>query len=332
MVEAGFTLSLIQPKESLCRNANLHDCSLFSGNVESLAIDNTGLFALPRMLPPVLWRILTADFVYIFYPGTLPRIVALMCMAIHKPYGLYLRGEQFSTAGSGGEIFRSAKFITTVSSFLGKTIGHLNSRIIPIRPMFDITEKDSMRRDFRSRSNEPLRILFVGRLEEAKGIPELIEAAHILQARGFIFSLSLVGGGPLHAELSSRYGNDPADPIRVHGPIQDKSVLMSEYESADFFVLPTHHEGFPRVLYEAMIKSMVIFTTFVGGIPGLMTDGVNCVEIPVKSPDAIADSIEKTSQDKALMMRLSENGFETIMTVLNTYPTHLETVRGQLNV
>ena len=110
-----------------------------------------------------------------------------------------------------------------------------------------------------------------------------------------------------------------------------KSALMAEYEAADFFVLPTHHEGFPRVLYEAMINAMVIVTTFVGGIPGLMKNGENCIEIPLKSPKVIADAIENLSRDAVQMQRLSESGLETIMTVLNTYPSHLEAVKGALN-
>lgn len=332
LADTGSKICFIQPREKFCKNANLHDCTLSSVGVESLTIERSQLFPLLRLLPRLLNRIFTADFVYIFYPGTLPKIMAWLCMAIRKPYGIYLRGEQFSSSGRSGKIFRQAKFITTVSESLGQSIGHLNSQIVATRPMLDITAKDAIQQDFQSRIQKPWRLLFVGRLETAKGIPELVEAAHTLEARGFPFTLSLVGGGPLYAGLFSQYGNNPGASIRVLGPIQDRAVLLSEYETADLFVLPTHHEGFPRVLYEAMIKSMVIFTSFVGGIPGLMKNRENCIEIPVQDATAIADAIENTSRDRMLMQHLSENGLATVKTVLSSYPTHFELVKEKLNV
>jgi glycosyltransferase involved in cell wall biosynthesis len=97
------------------------------------------------------------------------------------------------------------------------------------------------------------------------------------------------------------------------------------------FVLPTHEEGFPRVLYEAMIKSAVIVTTMVGGIPGLMEDGVNCLAIPVGDAPAIADAIERLADDAPLRRRLAEQGLSTVREVLQSRPPHLQALLARMD-
>src|SRR5690606_13888714 len=114
--------------------------------------------------------------------------------------------------------------------------------------------------------------------------------------------------------------------VRVIGNVDNKAELHAYYESADVFVLPTHHEGFPRVQYEAMIKSNVILTTFVGGIPGLMRDGYNALRLPVGHPKCIADVIAESVSDRVRMQALVTAGIDTVQDVLRHRPTHLASV------
>ena len=106
---------------------------------------------------------------------------------------------------------------------------------------------------------------------------------------------------------------------------------MRAYEQSDFFVFPTQHEGFPRVLYEAMIKSTLVFTTMVGGIPGLMQPDKNCIAIPGGSASAIADAIVQTSSKPAHMQRIVDAALDTVIDVLTKHPTHLLALRKELD-
>lgn len=266
-----------------------------------------------------------ARLVYIYYPGTLPLVVARVCRILGKPYALYLRGERFSVTGHDAEVFRDARFVCCVGG-IGDRVRGLNSHVVQVQPMLDVGRDDVHRRDLTKRPPGPWNLLFVGRLEVAKGVPELVDAAECLLARGFPFRLVIVGGGPLHDELFCRYGNDPGAPIRVLGVIDNKAALYAEFEKADLFVLPTHHEGFPRVLYEAMIKSTVIVTTFVGGIPGVMRAGIDCIEIPLKSSTAIADAVASIAVDWTRLQALADAALRTVLDVLERHPTHLEAV------
>ena len=67
-----------------------------------------------------------------------------------------------------------------------------------------------------------------------------------------------------------------------------------------------HHEGFPRVLYEAMASALPIFTTFVGGISGRMKNLDNCIEIPSKNGTASAEIIYKYINDKKTLKLIGE--------------------------
>lgn len=322
----GIAPIFIQPKVLLRANSNLLDGELPASAVRSLPITKTRAADLWHA-GLALWR---ARLVYVFFPGTLPRAVARLCRILGKPYALYLRGEQFAVTGSDAEVFRHARFVCSVGG-IGDRVRGLNDHVIPIQPMLDIGRQDAYRRDLSARAPGPWNILFVGRLEPAKGVPELVEAAQILCTRGFPFRLSLVGGGRLHDELFRRFGNDPGAPIRVQGVIDNKSALHAEYRRADLFVLPTHHEGFPRVLYEAMIKSTVILTTLVGGIPGVMRSGSNCIELPSRNPGAIADAIVSIAADPERMQALVDNALNTAIAVMEQRPTHLEAVVGRIH-
>ena len=322
----GAAPTFIEPKAQLRTNANLQDGELPTSTVRSLPITKTCVADLWRV-GLALWR---ARLVYIFFPGTLPRAVARLCRILGKPYALYLRGEQFAVTGRDADVFRHARFVCSVGG-IGDRVRGLNDQVIPIQPMLDIGRQDALRRDLSARAPGPWNVLFVGRIETAKGIPELVEAAEMLRARGFPFRLSLVGGGPLHDALFRQYGNDPGAPVRVHGVINNKAALDAEYQNADLFVLPTHHEGFPRVLYEAMIKSTVILTTFVGGIPGLMRSGSNCIEIPSKNPGAIADAVVSITADPHKMQGLVDNALSTGIAVLEKHPTHVDALVGRIH-
>jgi glycosyltransferase involved in cell wall biosynthesis len=98
--------------------------------------------------------------------------------------------------------------------------------------------------------------------------------------------------------------------------VNDDELLGRYYREADLFCLPSHDEGFPRVLYEAMLHGTPIVTTFVGSISSVMEDSLNCLRVDVRSPVALADTIERTLRSPDLRKRLSDNGYATMEPIL----------------
>lgn len=330
LAAGGYDVAFAQPAEPLDLELNYYGCVLPSAKVRTIALDTRRVLGLVRSAAILLWALLGADFVYLFYPGRLPRFVARLCSTLRKPYGVYLRGAQFDERGIDCRTFRRAAFILVVSSRLAERVCQIASRVETIRPMCDISAADATRRSFARLPPNNLRILFVGRIEAEKGIPELVEAARLLHRRGLKFELTLVGLGDLHAELALQRAAGLLPGIRVLGAIEDRAFLMRLYEQSDIFVLPSHHEGFPRVLFEAMIKSAVVVTTLVGGIAWLMKDQENCLAVPVGDAEAIAAAIETLHADPALMQRLSTAALDTAIEILESNVPHAEMVQRRL--
>jgi glycosyltransferase involved in cell wall biosynthesis len=73
---------------------------------------------------------------------------------------------------------------------------------------------------------------------------------------------------------------------KYHGLLGGKE-LFELYRSCDIFVLPSHHEGFPRVIWEAMASSLPVIATKVGSIPHTLKDGINVTLISPKNNDEL---------------------------------------------
>jgi glycosyltransferase involved in cell wall biosynthesis len=122
---------------------------------------------------------------------------------------------------------------------------------------------------------ETQRLVCVGRLCEQKGQLLLVEAAAELSRGGQRFELVLVGDGELRGELEaaiSRHG------LREHVTItgwQSAAQVRSHIQGSRAFVLPSFAEGLPVVIMEALALCRPVISTWVAGIPELVTDGVH---------------------------------------------------------
>jgi glycosyltransferase involved in cell wall biosynthesis len=330
LAASGWDVLFLQPLEPLELSLNYYGCVLPPDRVTAVALDNRSLRSTLISSLSGLRAVMRADFVYLFFPGTLPRMVARLCRLLRKPVGIYLRGTQFQRGGADASLLRRARFVLAASRGLADQVRALGAKVRLIRPMLDLSAADTFQRDHRTPRQGPVRLLFVGRIERSKGVPELLEAVASLRAKGLAVELKLVGWGDLHSSLAELYPPGAGSGIELAGAIEDRDELMRHYESADIFVLPTHHEGFPRVLYEAMIKSAVIVTTMVGGIPGLMKHEENCLAVPVGDAAAISAAIERLAADPGLRQGLAKAAHRSALEVLEGLPPHAQALSEEL--
>ncbi len=133
-------------------------------------------------------------------------------------------------------------------------------------------------------------LLFIGRLDAVKGIDVLIDACSILAKAGSRFQCRIIGDGPLAGSLQSqidRLGLD--ERIKLLGP-RPQLELPDWYRAADVFVLPSHSEGVPNVLLEAMACGLPCVASRVGGVPEISDRG-DIQMVPPADPAALADAI-----------------------------------------
>jgi glycosyltransferase involved in cell wall biosynthesis len=73
----------------------------------------------------------------------------------------------------------------------------------------------------------------------------------------------------------------------------------------DVFCLASHHEGLPIAMMEALALGLPVVATDVGGIPELVTDGVDGVLVPAKQPTVLADALVALLGDAPRRSRFS---------------------------
>lgn len=160
---------------------------------------------------------------------------------------------------------------------------------------------------------ESWNLVFVGYLNQRKGMYELLPAvANLVRAGHRKLKLFLVGRNEL--------GGYIADFVREHG-LQDNVVLVGSVHHsqvkhwmhfADAFVLPSHSEGLPTVLFESLFSGTPSIFTRVGGIADVVEDGEHALLIAPKSTEAICGAIERLMQDAGLGEKLSRQGHALI--------------------
>ncbi|AZA63241.1 glycosyltransferase [Chryseobacterium indoltheticum] len=314
----GNSVSAFQISQKKTAKDTFANFSLSDTNVKIHDVQRNGDRFLPflKSFFIIQKEILKNDFVYIFYPGPICQIIALLCIFYRKPFGLYIRGEQGIESKLSQIIVKKAKTIFTISPRFTEKILRSNIHTQTIRPMIGFEESDIILQkkiDFSGK----VELLYVGRLVFDKGLFELLDALEVLKTKKFNVHLKLVGGGTDYDALVSYVKQKKLDEnVTFFGMISDKATLINIYKMSDIFVLPTYHEGFPRVLYEAMMMHMPILTTFVGSIGYLMKDNSNCLELVPKNNESIVNQVERLINDSDLAQKLADRGLNTITSYL----------------
>jgi glycosyltransferase involved in cell wall biosynthesis len=110
-------------------------------------------------------------------------------------------------------------------------------------------------------------VLYVGNLKATKGCHDLIEAFPQLVRRHHDARLVYVGDGASRANLEDRAASLCCAPaVRFEGAV-DHAATADWFRAADLLCLPSHNEGVPNVVLEAMACGTPIVATHVGGIP-----------------------------------------------------------------
>jgi glycosyltransferase involved in cell wall biosynthesis len=148
-------------------------------------------------------------------------------------------------------------------------------------------------------------------LREMKGHRDIIEALPAIRERfgqvRFLFAGRDDSQGEIE-QLARRHG--VADSIRFLGYVRDTPRLMA---AMDIFMLPSHWEGLPASILEAMHARLPIIATRVGGIPELVSER-EALMIDAGRPEQIAQAVITLGQDQALAERLAAAACERAQT------------------
>ena len=158
-------------------------------------------------------------------------------------------------------------------------------------------------------------LLYVGRIEAAKGVHNLILAAHQLAiaspARSQKLLVQIVGGEAPDEELERlmRLGAELglAERVEFLGR-RPQAELPRHYAAADVVVVPSYFESFGMVALEAMACARPVLASRVGGLAYLVQDGVTGYHVAEGDVKGLATRLEELLGDQALLSQLGANG------------------------
>ena len=151
----------------------------------------------------------------------------------------------------------------------------------------------------------PTRIAFVGRLTREKGAWDLVEALAILRAAFPTVRLELAGDGDPDGLARHARAHGVGDRILIRGWVapEERQRML---ERSGLFVLPSHAEGQPMALLEAMAAGCAVVATSVGGIPDVIDDRRKGLLVPAGDPTALAAAMARVLADPGFAARLGE--------------------------
>ncbi|ARS89977.1 glycosyltransferase [Natrarchaeobaculum aegyptiacum] len=212
---------------------------------------------------------------------------------------------------------RACERVLCVSDALEKRVREYcpdaDTAVVPIGAdpsRFPTDQTDQIRHELDIPDESPV-VLFCGHFSRQKGVDDLIE------------TLPTLAETDAHYFFTGRDGDRrvPLETAIVDAGLADRATVMCDvpplalrrlFAVADVFVLPSHSEGRPTVIYEAMAARTAVLATSVGGVPEQVTDGETGVVIPPGEPDALAHELELLCADPGQRETFATAGLERL--------------------
>jgi glycosyltransferase involved in cell wall biosynthesis len=151
------------------------------------------------------------------------------------------------------------------------------------------------------------RLLFLGRLCERKGLPELIAALGTPALRQRRWQAVIAGDGD-PAPFRAMVGWHRLD-AHVHMPgWLGREATAALLAHSDILILPSHHEAMPLAVLEALAAGVAVITTPVGTIPEFLQHDVSALLVAPGDVAGLAAAIMNLLDNPALRLRLAEAG------------------------
>lgn len=155
------------------------------------------------------------------------------------------------------------------------------------------------------------RLLYLGWYNRLKGVYDLVDAAGMLVERGYNFQLDFYGTKET-AELRDYVKSKRLEQVAsVNGWADDEEKLKALYGSA-LLILPSHTEGIPNVILEAMATKTPIVSTHVGGLKEILVDGLNAVIAEPGNPVDLSRKIAYMLDNEEDRTKLAECAYREI--------------------
>lgn len=176
---------------------------------------------------------------------------------------------------------------------------------------FPHQERKEIKENIFQAREDSLILITIAALHERKGLKYLIEAMPDITAKYPNIKLVILGEGPEENELKKLVESlKLANHIEFLGRRKETPKFL---KSSDIFVLPSRREAFGMVNLEAMVTSLPVIATKVGGIPEIIENGKNGLLVEPENTSALSGAILKFIKDPELRKKIGEAGYRTVV-------------------
>lgn len=272
---------------------------------------------LQKMLTPIrtlgMWKRLRKNDLIVFNSSTFGyflllniclRLSGTRTMVIHHHFlSREQKGIRKPVYSIGENLFlKTCKYVLTPSPYVAADLEKLRGEapevcLIPFE-LPDIKGKVDVRQG---------NLLYIGTIEQRKGLVYLIEALEILKRHGVAYHLDIVGKciDESYRDMLLRKVEDGGLDVTFHGYVSDAEMTDLK-KHADIFTFPSLLEGYGMAINEGMAYGMPVVCFDNSAMPYSVKDGVNGILVPTADVSNYAAAIERVITDRSLRHKLSE--------------------------
>jgi glycosyltransferase involved in cell wall biosynthesis len=240
-------------------------------------------------------------------------IIAWMTLRARRPLVLHAHGASFDEFYNGlpgliqqqvSKVFARADCFLVLSSqwrdFYTRSCGLPAGRVVVL------CNPTAVPATVASRAGRAVvQFLFLGRIGARKGAFELLRAFAMLPEE-IRSRARLVFAGDGEVDELRAQAAALGDRVEVNGWI-DATQRNALLEASDVFVLPSHAEGVPMAMLEAMAYGLPVITTPVGGIPDLVADRAQGLMVTPGNVEQISAALRLLIEDESLRLKLGRS-------------------------
>jgi glycosyltransferase involved in cell wall biosynthesis len=262
---------------------------------------------------------------------------AALAKAANRPLLLHLHGGRFFTECFDnrffewltGKMLRRAKVVVVLSELEKKFVEtrwqNLDVRVLENAVALDETEP-------RKAETSEKTMIFLGRIHEDKGLREIAQACRVLREKNFRFDFKCYGAGDAK-DFFTREMTEILGEKFSYGGVAAGAEKWRALAESDIFLLPSHYEGLPVALLEAMAAGCVPVASEIGSIPMAIKDGFNGFLVEPRNVSALVEKLEFLLSAEADWETLRRNARRTVEVIFNLkdYIEWLEKIYREVN-
>ncbi|HBS27035.1 MAG TPA: hypothetical protein DD827_07905 [Gammaproteobacteria bacterium] len=151
------------------------------------------------------------------------------------------------------------------------------------------------------------KLLFIGRIEEYKGVSTLVDAFELAKSSNPELALTIAGRGVISSEIASKIVKNQIDLINKWVPQQELNALLNTH---GILVLPYSSATQSGPASIAISRGIPSVATNVGALPEQIKHGVNGIIVPPNDSKALANALVQITRNEDTVKQMSEAALE----------------------